>query len=90
MRSPQGEDHWLGGTYIEIVRDLKIVFSHAWQDASGQAGPETTVTVRLADSDGGGTLLTLHQAFFVTVSSRDGHMEGWNETLDQLERHLAT
>ena len=89
MRSPQGEDHWLGGTYIEIVPDEKIVFTHTWQDEAGNSDHETVVTVTLADAKGGGTRLTLHQAFFASEASRDGHLEGWNETLDSLERYLA-
>ncbi|MHA6644077.1 SRPBCC family protein [Mesorhizobium sp. A623] len=89
MRSPQGEDHWLSGAYIEIVPGEKIVFTHAWQEAAGRSGHETTVTVMLADAEGGGTRLTLHQSFFDSEASRDGHLGGWNDTLDSLDRYLA-
>ncbi|WP_157019301.1 SRPBCC family protein [Mesorhizobium xinjiangense] len=88
MRAPDGTDHWLGGTYKEIVAPEKIAFTHAWQDENGNSEHETVVTVTLAEKDGK-TLLTLHQAFFVSEASRDGHETGWNETLDQLERHLV-
>ena len=88
MRSPQGEDNWLGGTYTEIVPDKKIAFTHAWQDEAGNSEDETLVTITLADTDDGKTRLTLHQVFFLSEASRDGHLAGWNETLDQLERYL--
>jgi len=89
MRSPQGEDHWLSGAYREIVEDKKIVFTHRWHDEAGEPGHETVVTVTLADAEDGGTRLTLHQAFFVSEASRDGHFGGWTETLGSLERFLA-
>ena len=89
MRSPQGEDHWLGGTYREIVENRRLVFTHAWDDAEGKPGHETLVTVTLEDL-GGRTRLTLHQAFFLTASSRAGHEGGWSESLDKLAEHLAS
>jgi len=89
MRSPHGEDNWLGGTYTEIVPDEKIVFTHAWEDADGNRDHETVVTVTLADAEDGKTRLTLHQAFFLIDASRDGHLGGWNETLDNLEEYLS-
>jgi uncharacterized protein YndB with AHSA1/START domain len=89
MRSPEGAEHWVTGTYLEIVPDEKVVFTHSWLDEAGQKTHDTTVIVTLADAEGGGTALTLHQAFFLTESSRDGHEEGWNSTLDALSEHLA-
>jgi uncharacterized protein YndB with AHSA1/START domain len=89
MRSPQGEDHWVGGTYTEIVPDEKIVFTHAWQDEAGNSAHETVVTVTLSDDVEGNTQLTLHQAFFLSEASRDGHLQGWNQTLIELARYLT-
>ena len=88
MRSPDGKDHWLAGSYKELTRPSKIVFTHAWQDEGGTAGHETLVTITLEDL-GGKTRLTLHQAFFVSEAARNGHAEGWNETLDNLSAYLA-
>ncbi|MCT7374763.1 SRPBCC family protein [Chelativorans salis] len=88
MRSPQGEDHWLSGTYREIAPE-RLVFTHAWHDENGQPGHETVVTVTLKE-EGGKTRLTLHQAFFASKASRDGHEGGWNETLDNLAAYLPT
>jgi len=35
MRSPEGSDHRLRGVYREIVAPERLVFTHAWVDASG-------------------------------------------------------
>jgi len=89
MRAPDGVDHWLGGVYTEIIKDQKIVFTHAWQDAAGNSDHETLVTITLADAGDGRTTLTLHQAYFLTEASRAGHEGGWNETLDSLAEYLS-
>ncbi|MDQ6436193.1 SRPBCC domain-containing protein [Mesorhizobium sp. LHD-90] len=88
MRAPDGTDHWLSGTYQEIVPPERLVFSHRWLNEEGEHEHETVVTITLREQDGK-TLLTLHQAFFLSEASRDGHREGWNETLDNLAEYLA-
>ena len=89
MRSPQGEDNWLQGTYQDIVPVERITFTHSWENEDGSPQHETLVTITLAETDDGKTRLTLHQAFFPDQASRDGHEGGWNETLDGLETYLA-
>lgn len=86
MRSPDGQEHWLGGKYLELVRPEKIAFSHTWEADS--PAHETIVTITLEER-AGKTLLTLHQAFFTSAESRDGHRGGWEQTFDSLEKHLA-
>lgn len=89
LREPNGPDHWVGGTYIEVTPYHRILFTHAWQDEVGNSGHETVVTITLKEVDASRTELTLHQAFFESGSSRDGHAEGWDEAFDNLERYLA-
>src|SRR5690242_10414483 len=48
MRDPDGAEHWLGGTYREIVPQKRIVMTHAWEE-NGKPGPGTLVTVRFED-----------------------------------------
>ncbi len=74
---------------MEVTPHDRIVFTHAWQDAAGNAEHETTVTITLEDLGEGRTRLTFHQAFFLSEASRAGHAEGWTETFDNLERYLA-
>lgn len=89
LRAPDGSDHWVGGTYIEVTPHHHIVFTHAWQDEVGNSEHETVVTITLKEVGAGRTQLTFHQAFFKSDSSRDGHAEGWDESFDNLERYLA-
>ena len=89
MVSPDGAELWLGGIYREIVPNRRLVFTHAWDDEHGKPGHETLVTVTLEEVEGGKTRLTLHQAFFETAASRDGHQGGWSQCLERLESHLA-
>lgn len=88
MRAPDGTDHWLSGTYQEIAPPERLVFSHRWLNEKGEHEHETVVTITLREQDGK-TQLTLHQAFFLSEASRDGHFEGWTETLDNLAEYLA-
>ena len=88
MRSPEGNDHRLQGVYREIAEPERLVFTSAWVDADGKPGHETLVTVTFAEH-GAKTTLTLHQAVFESVESRDGHEAGWTECLDRLAALLA-
>jgi uncharacterized protein YndB with AHSA1/START domain len=90
MRAPDGAEYWLRGTYREIVPNERLVFTHAWLDEAGNPKHETVVTVTFAESGDGSTRLTLHQSFFLTGASRDGHRDGWNETFDNLAEYLST
>ena len=84
MVSPQGEKMWLGGSYREVVKNKKLVFTHAW--AGGDE--ETLVTVRFADHPRG-TKMIFAQAGFGSAASRDGHKGGWTECFLKLARHLS-
>jgi len=89
MRSPEGVDHWLQGVYREVVEPERLVFTHVWLDDRKQPGPETVVTITLADL-GGKTELTLHQTGFKAVQSRDGHYTGWTSTLDRFHAYIVS
>jgi uncharacterized protein YndB with AHSA1/START domain len=87
MRSPEGQDLWLGGTYREVVPDRSLMFTHAWDQSDGLPGRETLVTVLLEDH-GRGTKMTFRQAFFESVQQRDGHLGGWTQCFDRLDAYL--
>ena len=63
MRSPEGTRHCRRGIYREVVAPERLVFTYAWEDANGNPGHETIVTVIFADA-GSKTRLTLRQAVF--------------------------
>lgn len=83
MRAPDGVDHWLWGTYREIVEPERIVFTWDRVDAEGNPRSSTLVTLTLTEQ-GNRTRLSLHQAVFETVEDRDEHEGGWGECLDRL------
>jgi uncharacterized protein YndB with AHSA1/START domain len=76
MRSPEGTEHRLRGVYREIVPPERLVFTHCWVDERGTPGPETLVTVILAER-GGRTEMMFHQGLFASIAARDGHEQGW-------------
>jgi uncharacterized protein YndB with AHSA1/START domain len=89
MRSPAGTEHRLSGVYREIVPPERLVFTHYWVDEQGKPGPETVVTVTLAERDGR-TEMRFHQALFVSVEARDGHEQGWTSCFERLAELLTT
>jgi uncharacterized protein YndB with AHSA1/START domain len=88
IRSPEGTNHWMQGTYREIVEPERLVFTFAWEDEAGQPKHETLVTITFAEQDGK-TLMTFHQAIFESVESRDSHRAGWSECFDRLAAYLT-
>ena len=88
MRTPDGKDLWLGGVYREIVEPERLVFTHAWNNESGQPGPETLVTVTFTERNGK-TDMHFKQTGFTSAESREGHNGGWTESFDKLEEMLA-
>lgn len=76
------------GVFHNIVEPERLVFTHAWEGEGGKPGNETLVTVTFADL-GDKTGMTFQQAPFTSVEVRDSHFQGWNESFDMLEEHLA-
>lgn len=89
MHSPELGDHRLQGTYHEVIPSERLVFTHCWLDADGNAGHETLVTMVFKDC-GGKTELTLRQTGFKSVESRDGHAKGWAGMLDRLAEYIES
>jgi uncharacterized protein YndB with AHSA1/START domain len=88
MLAPDGVEYRVGGTYQEVIADELLSFTHAWEDEKGNPGHKTLVTARFS-GEGHQTKLSLKQAIFQTVRSRDSHHGGWTECLDCLAEHLA-
>ena len=88
MRSPEGAVYCTRGVYRQIMPLERLVFTYAWEDAEGRPGHETLVTVTFAEH-GGKTKLTLHQAMFDTVESRDAHQGGWTSCFERFAEYLA-
>jgi uncharacterized protein YndB with AHSA1/START domain len=78
--TPDGEEHGVGGGYLEVVPTERLVFDWAWQSTPERV---SLVTLRLSP-DGDGTLLTLAHEQFFDEAARDGHARGWTVCLDRL------
>jgi uncharacterized protein YndB with AHSA1/START domain len=89
MRAPDGREYCKRGVYREIVEPQRLVFTYVDEDAEGNPGPESLVTVTFAEL-GGKTRLVLHQAFFASVAERDAHQGGWTSCLKRFARYLET
>jgi uncharacterized protein YndB with AHSA1/START domain len=88
MRAPDGSEHCKRGVYREIVEPERLVFTYTTEDAEGNPGPETLVTVTFAEL-GGRTRLTLHQGLFESVAARNSHEGGWTSCLERFAKYLA-
>ncbi|MEO5757851.1 MAG: SRPBCC domain-containing protein [Mesorhizobium sp.] len=75
------------GVFRQIVEAERLVFTHAWEEDDGSLGHETLVTLTFVD-DGDQTIMTFHQADFLTAGTRDGHLQGWGESFDMLKDYL--
>jgi uncharacterized protein YndB with AHSA1/START domain len=89
MRSPEGSVFPKHGVYRDIAPPERLVFTYVSDDAEGNPGPETLVTVTFADL-GGRTRLTLRQIRFESVAARDAHQAGWTGCLGRFADYLAS
>jgi uncharacterized protein YndB with AHSA1/START domain len=81
--------HTKRGVYQEVLAPERLVFTYAWEDADGQPGPATRVTVTF-EPCGGRTLLTLHQTGFDSIAARDSHRTGWTSCFERFAEFTAT
>lgn len=92
---PSFGECWAIGTYLEIVRPERIVYTLATADSAGreidpaQAGHDprwprrTRITVTFTDL-GGSTRLTLAQTVEQSLAEQTGAYPSWLEMLDRL------
>lgn len=100
IRNPDFGECWTIGSYVEVVRPERIVFTSVIADASGQpATPEsqghdpewpaeTDVRVTFEERDGQ-TVVTLQQSVSEELAKRTGAHPSWLEMLGRLSRLLA-
>ncbi|MDM0033832.1 SRPBCC domain-containing protein [Variovorax sp. J22P271] len=85
MLAGDGERHEVGGRYLELVPERKLVFEWAW---AGTPERVSRVTV-LIEPQGHGSELTLHHERFADEAARDGHRHGWTGSMAKLEALLG-
>ena len=100
MHSPEGEDSWSTGQYMEInpMQEIITTFSladkHGHPVSPGYYGLDNTIsnefllTVKFEDN-GDKTGLTLRLNGFQAGPDRDNAEAGWCESIDKLEKAVA-
>jgi uncharacterized protein YndB with AHSA1/START domain len=91
MRSPEGQQFWSRGTYIEISAPDRLVFSSdAVVDGSKKFTAHTTINF---EDEGAGTRMTVRQGYDIHderfLSAVEGAPEGWRTTLDKLQQEVG-
>lgn len=99
MRSPEGQDFWSTGKYLEIVPLKKIVCTDSFSDKDGNVVPasnygmeadlpdEMYVTVTF-ESLGGKTKMNLKHDGFPEGNMKEMTSTGWHELFDKLVQCL--
>jgi uncharacterized protein YndB with AHSA1/START domain len=99
MRSPQGQDFWNTGVYLEIVEPSRLVYTDMFADENGNVvpashyglpgdwPPESVVTVTL-EEDNGKTKMTLRHAGIPAGVMNEMTGVGWNGSFDKLAASL--
>jgi uncharacterized protein YndB with AHSA1/START domain len=82
---PKGNDHEVQGTYKEVVRNRKLVFTWTWPNSTPER--ESLVTI-VFNAVGSGTELDFVHAELFDESVRDGHKRGWGDSFAKLEQYL--
>jgi len=86
FRTPDGEEHEVGGTYEEVQPLHKLAFSWAWHSTPERV---SRVTVELRP-EGDGTILELLHERFVDAEARANHERGWTRTFAKLDAWIAS
>ena len=71
------------GRFVELVPNERIVEVVEFETADPALRGEMTITITLADADGGTELLAVHEGLPASVSAADNEA-GWRMALDKL------
>jgi uncharacterized protein YndB with AHSA1/START domain len=100
IRNPAFGDCWTVGTYSELVRPERIVFTSTIADAAGipvspasqghdPDWPATTVVKVTFVQQQEHTLVTLEQSVSTALAERTGAHPSWLQMFDRLDQQLA-
>lgn len=88
MRSPQGEEFGGNGEYREISPPERLVFTWTWDGHEGHEGTQL-IEVEFRDRQDGTTTVVLTNRGLPDEESKRSHREGWDASLDNLDRVLG-
>jgi len=82
IKSPQGEEYWMQGKYIEIISPSRLVFTY--EDGSGKGRLGETIVSITFNKIGNKTQMVFRQTNFPTTEIRDSHHGGWSSAFECL------
>ena len=88
MRSPEGEDHWVSGEYLQIAAPELLEKTWLRSTPAGAIWCDTVLKLSF-EASGEETIFRLHQRGFVSAEHRDDHRGGWTQCLDRLEDYVT-
>jgi uncharacterized protein YndB with AHSA1/START domain len=86
MHRPDGEEMVVHGTYREVSRPDRLVYSWAWEGSGPYANHESEVAVTFVADGPGRTTVVIEHAGLLDETSRANHARGWNGVLDSFAR----
>jgi uncharacterized protein YndB with AHSA1/START domain len=93
LRSRQGRDFWVRGSYREIAPPERLVIECTAHDEHDKPAVQEVISVTLSD-EGGATRLTLlataSGAGPTAAAMVAGMPKGWNQTVQHLDEHLGS
>ena len=100
IKNPSFGACWTIGSYLEVVRPERLVFTATIADADGNprtpasqghdpAWPQDTTVCVTFTERGGRTIVTLEQDVSERLAKRTGAHPSWLQMLDRLRRHLG-
>ena len=87
MQPPEGDAFFLVGEFREVDPPSRLVYTFVWEEPDPD---DVDYLVELTFEDRGeSTEVIFRQGTFKTEARRELHRDGWTDTFDKLERHLA-
>lgn len=87
MHAPNGDNHIIGGNYVEIIPNEKLVFTWKWEHDGGEQ-EDTLVTIEFFEQDRETKLVITHENFS-TMEQAENHNKGWSSSLEaSLKKYL--
>ena len=87
MRDAAGTEYRGEGSYVEITRPRRLVFTWQWDDPQLGASPQLVEVTFTANPDGSTTVVLLNSG--LTDREAQEHREGWQLSFDNLDALLA-
>jgi uncharacterized protein YndB with AHSA1/START domain len=85
----EGDSRWtMAGTYLDVVPNKKLVHTLQWDAPMGYESDDERVTIEFSEENGQ-TVVNFTHTGVPTAEARTGHVEGWGNCFETLEKLLA-